>query len=123
MEIRIVPYDDNLWTNEEERTTYLDDKSKYGAMPWKKDFNTWAAAYVTGHKYKVHWGQAGIDWESVQLRVSEKWEPTDKAIWMVHNHTDVRSNITVTDSDLGVTYPNNSISGTDLTQPSTFTTG
>ena len=118
MEIRIVPYDDNLWTSETEKQAYLDDKTKYGAIIWKKDYETWAAAYVTGHKYKVHWGQAGIDWEQVQLRVEERWQETDKAIWMVHNHTDVRSNITVTDSTLGVMYANNSITGTDLSQPS-----
>lgn len=118
MEIRIIPYDDNLWTTDEEKQAYLDDKSKYGAIIWKKDYETWAAPYVTGHKYKVHWGQAGIDWEQVQCRVEERWQETDKAIWMVHNHTDVRSNITVTDSTLGVLYANDSITGTDLTQPS-----
>ena len=42
---------------------------------------------------------------------------------MVHNHTDVRSNITVIDSSIGVTYTNNSITGTDLTQPTQFVTG
>lgn len=56
MEIRVVPFDDHLWTTEEEKQAYLDDKSNYGAFPWKKDFDTWAAPYVTGHKYKVHWG-------------------------------------------------------------------
>jgi len=89
--------------------------SNYGKIIWKKDHVTWAAAYVTGHKYKVHWGQAGIDWENVQVEVSERWVPTDKAIWMVHNHSDVRSNITVTDSTNGIEFSNDTIAGTDLT--------
>lgn len=42
---------------------------------------------------------------------------------MVHNHTDVRSNITVTHQNIGVTFPNNSITGTDLSQPTQFVTG
>jgi hypothetical protein len=73
MEIRIVPYDDNLWTTPAEKETYLFNKTKYGNIIWKKDWDTWAAAYVTGHKYKVHWGQTGLDWEQLQLIVSDRW--------------------------------------------------
>jgi len=115
MEIRILPYDDYLWTDAAGKEAYKDNKTNYGTTIWKKDHVTWASAFVTGHKYKVHWGQAGIDWENVQVEVGERWIPTDKAIWMVHNHSDVRSNITVTDSTNGIEFSNDTIAGTDLT--------
>lgn len=74
MEFNIVPYDDNLWTTPEEKTTYMADKSKYGKMVYKDNSPwIWAAAFVTGHKYHVHWGQAGIDWETMTLGISERW--------------------------------------------------
>ena len=98
MEIRIVPYDDHLWTTPAEKEAYLFNKSNYGNIIWKKGIDTYAAPYVTGHKYKVHFGQTGLDFEQLQLVVSERWKPTDKPIYMVHNHTDVRANITITDS-------------------------
>jgi hypothetical protein len=90
---------------------------------WKKDVDTWATPFVTGHKYKIHWGNTGIDFEGLTVVLSEKWEETDKALWLVHNYTDVRSNITLYDKSANITYENNTISGTDLSLPDTFTTG
>jgi hypothetical protein len=48
------------------------------------------------------------------MGVSERWEPTDKAIIIVHNHTDVRANITVKDASNGEYIANNTLTGTDL---------
>jgi len=42
---------------------------------------------------------------------------------MVHNHTDVRVKITITDEASGLKYPNNTITGTDLSSPAQFKTG
>ena len=102
MELKIVNYDDSKWTTDAEKVTYLKNKKNYANILFKKDYETWSAAFVTGHKYKVHWGHTGIDFEKLQARVSERWEETDKVIHMVHNHTDVRASITVTDSSIGV---------------------
>jgi hypothetical protein len=35
----------------------------------------------------------GLDFEVMQLEVSERWQPTDKNIEVVHNFTDVRAKI------------------------------
>ena len=55
----------------------------------------WAVAYVTGKKYKVSFGMTGVDYESMRMDLSEKWEETDKPIYLVHNWTDVRAAIDV----------------------------
>jgi hypothetical protein len=125
MGFKILPYDDSLFTGftDTQKKDYLDNSTNYGSLLWKKDLDTWATPFVTGHKYKIHWGQTGIDFETMTVVLSEKWEETDKALWLVHNYTDVRSNITVHDESLNITYENNTISGTDLSSPNTFTTG
>jgi len=57
--------------------------------------NGWAAPLVTGHKYKIHWGMTGLDFEGMTATVSRKWQETDKPIYFVQNFTDVREAITV----------------------------
>jgi len=59
----------------------------------------------------------------MQVGVSERWDPTDKPIIMVHNHTDVRANITVKDVASGEFIANNTLTGTDLSSPTGFLTG
>lgn len=38
----------------------------------------------------------GLDFETMKYTLSEKWEPTDKDIYFVHNFTDVRAEINFT---------------------------
>ena len=57
--------------------------------------NGWATPFVTGHKYKIHWGLTGLDFEQMTLTLSERWQETDKSIYLVHNFTDVRAGIEV----------------------------
>ena len=47
---------------------YLDDVSNYGIVPWKKflDPTGWAMPYVTGHRYRLHWG-VGLDFDSLTV--------------------------------------------------------
>lgn len=52
--------------------------------------NGWAVPFVTGHKYKIHFGMTGLDYEQMTVDASERWEPTDKSIYLVHNWTDIR---------------------------------
>lgn len=51
----------------------------------------WTAPFVTGHKYKIHWGKVGLDWTDIKLEISDQYKPEDKSIYLVHNFTDVRA--------------------------------
>lgn len=56
----------------------------------------WPIAVVTGHKYRVHWGE-GIDFTSLRVYApTEKWLETDKSVHFMTNFTDVRASINVT---------------------------
>jgi len=46
---------------------------------------------VTGHRYKLNWGIYGLDWEQIQISISERWQEDDKPVNLVFNFTDVRS--------------------------------
>ena len=58
--------------------------------PRRDPTNHWAVPIVTGHKYRLSWGDTGLDWEQIQLTMSERWEETDKPIYFVANYTDRR---------------------------------
>jgi len=82
MTFYIIPYDDDLFEenggslNKEE---YLEDDSNYGGMEFRFKLdpaNGWATPFVTGHKYKIHWG-TGLDFEEMQILMSEEWKPED----------------------------------------------
>lgn len=65
-------------------------------MSFKKSLdpkNGWATPFVTGHKYKIHFGMTGLDYEKLTITASERWEDWDKSIYLVHNWTDVRQAI------------------------------
>jgi len=55
-----------------------------------KPMNSWTIWYVTGHKYKIHWGQTGLDWDTMSMTTSEMYRPEDKPIYFVHNYTEPR---------------------------------
>jgi hypothetical protein len=56
---------------------------------------SWTIAFVTGHKYKIHWGKTGLDFMQMHLTISQRWEDTDKPVYLVHNFTDGREAIEV----------------------------
>ena len=68
MGFKVVRYDDNKlahygYTNE---TDYLNNKTEYSTIIFKEKSdpgNGWATPFVTGHKYKIHWGMTGLDFE------------------------------------------------------------
>jgi hypothetical protein len=56
-----LKYDDDLIGAMDNVTkqAYIDDQSNYGTIMHKTDLdpnNAWATPFVTGHKYKIHWG-------------------------------------------------------------------
>lgn len=103
MGFRILRYDDEVLANYANVTAdYIDNKSNYASMQWKKKQDPgrgWATPFVTGHKYKIHFGMTGLDYEQMTFSQSENWQPTDLPIHFVHNWTDVRQAITFTVCD------------------------
>jgi len=74
---------------------YLLDISQYSKFPFRpkaEPANAWAIPVVTGHKYKIHW-QNGLDFEQMQVTLSQHWAPEDKNVYLVHNFTDVRAKV------------------------------
>lgn len=84
-------------------STLLDeDHSVFSRVPWKdiKDpANGWAVPFITGHTYRINWGD-GLDWTEMKMWMSDRWETTDDQINFVMNFTDVRQAINFT-SDYG----------------------
>jgi len=94
--------------------------------PKKDPVMGWATPFVTGHKYKIHWATTGIDFEAMTATLSERYVPTDKGIYFVHNYSDVRSNFTVDilTPDPVEALPNDTITfPVNLDDPTSFTTG
>lgn len=53
----------------------------------------WVSPFVTGYKYKIHWGETGLDYDEMTIDASERWEPWDKSVYLVHNFTEERNKI------------------------------
>ena len=51
--------------------------------------------FVTGHRYRLHW-EAGLDFDTMKIEVSEMWATTDKDIRMIFNHTETREAVNIT---------------------------
>lgn len=93
---KILPYDDDLLAAQANVTDYLNNKSNYGTIMFKQfhtPSNGWATPFVTGHKYKIHFGMTGLDYEELKIDLSAHWQEWDKPIYLVHNWTDVRAAI------------------------------
>ena len=100
MGLKILKIDDNLFgsKSKEEQAAYLKDAKNYATVPWKEKQdpkNAWATPFVTGHKYKIHFGKTGVDWDAIEFSMSERWEETDKSIFFNHNYTMSREKIIV----------------------------
>lgn len=80
--------------NETELEAYELNTTNYGHVPMKtKPNKNWAQAWVLGHKYKIHFGVVGLDFEAITVTVAQPYKPTDDSIYFVHNFTDVREGI------------------------------
>lgn len=93
-----MKWDDNLLEGQN-KTLFQMNSSNYGEILWRPygvPSPAWAFPIVTGHKYKISWATTGIDFESMQMEMSEEWLETDKNVMMIYNFTDVRAEINVT---------------------------
>lgn len=71
---RILKYDDDfLLTVDKEE--YVGTKDNYHSEPQFKD--AWTLPFATGHKYKIHWGNNGLDFDNMQIELSERWVESD----------------------------------------------
>jgi len=100
MSLKVLKWDDSITSamSETELDTYVKTKSNWDHFNFKLKQNPFASttgAFIIGHKYRIHWGQTGIDFEDMKVLISEEWEPTDKSLYFVHNFTDVRAAIDV----------------------------
>ena len=72
---RLEPDDEERMADNGSLEAYLDDKENYSNVPFKpklKPSNGWAMPYVTGHRYRIHWG-SGLDFTRMKVEVSERW--------------------------------------------------
>jgi len=93
-----VPYDDEILAAQSNVTLYLLNRTNYGWTDYKEKSDPaagWCSPFVTGHKYKIHWANTGIDFLGMQMQHSMKWEESDHAIHLVHNFSDDRALIQV----------------------------
>jgi hypothetical protein len=70
MGLKVLKFDDNLFTSMDAPTyqAHLDDKSQYSTIIFKEKLdpsNGWATPFVTGHKYKIHFGMTGLNFENL----------------------------------------------------------
>jgi len=78
----VLPYDDELFEEyggPHNRTEWTENKNAHGKIEFKEKqdpSNGYAVAYVTGHKYKIHFG-TGLDFESAQLNLAQNWRADD----------------------------------------------
>jgi hypothetical protein len=87
-----------------DKEEYIGDKENYTSYPWLK--SGWTVPFVTGYKYKISWGNNGLDWDQMSVGLSERWAKDDKSIYFVHNFTDVRQAMDVTVNSLKKDSPN-----------------
>jgi hypothetical protein len=100
MSLKVLKWDDSITSvmSETELDTYVKTKSNWDNFNFKFKQNPYSSTtgtFIIGHKYRIHWGQTGIDFDDMKVLISEEWEPTDKSLYFVHNFTDVRAAIDV----------------------------
>ena len=102
--LKVMRYDDSItkdWVNDirtNETTPHLVDKKNWGTGNWKISGDPSKAntiAIVTGHKYRIHWGKTGLNFETASIKIDENFLDTDKDMYFVHNFSDVRAAIDV----------------------------
>jgi hypothetical protein len=77
--LRLLRYDDVLMLSQN-REKYLENIDNYSSMPFQakgSPSNGWSIPFITGHKYKIHWGNVGLDFDQMTIGISERWTPED----------------------------------------------
>ena len=78
IKMKILPFDiqdiENLSSTDLQ--DLVDEENNYSVVDWTRNerpSNSWAMPYVTGHRYRSHWGE-GLDFERMDFELSERWE-------------------------------------------------
>ena len=64
MSMKVLVYDDDL-LNSINKTQYLLNQTNHTSIQFRPELEPmkgWPVPLVTGHKYKISWGDSGIDW-------------------------------------------------------------
>lgn len=112
----VVKYDDHILNNYSNKSDYIRDWSHYTKVVQKPSGDPsdgWTVPFVTGYKYKVHWGDQGVDYEKMSIELSDHWLDDDKNIVIVNNFTDKRARVNITLGD-EQKFQNNSLSETSV---------
>ena len=112
--MKILPfdYDDVNPLNPSDLQDLVDTESNYSVVDWReheRPNKAWAMPYVTGHRYRIHWGE-GLDFEQMDFELSTRWEVDDEPILINLNYTDVREAINVTNVKDNTQTPEGTIS-------------
>jgi len=70
MQMFVLPYDDSILAAQANVTDYLLDRTQYGVILFKdklKPSKSWTFPFVTGHKYKIHWANTGVDFTQMKI--------------------------------------------------------
>ena len=64
-----IIWDDDLIDpmTEDELTEYVENRDNYGTIVWKEE--GYGVPFVTGHKYKIHWGLLGTNFLNMKIMV------------------------------------------------------
>ena len=91
-----LPYDDDVINamTETELEEYIDNRDNYGTLEWK--IEGWGVPMVTGHKYKIHWGLLGTNFDGMDVMIPQHYGEDDGDIYLVHNFTENRESLFVT---------------------------
>ena len=57
--------------------------------------SAWAMPFVTNHRYRIHW-ESGLDFDTMRMEMSERWQATDQNIYLVFNFTESREAVNIT---------------------------
>jgi hypothetical protein len=94
--LKWLPYDDDVINamTETELEEYIDNRDNYGTLEWK--IEGWGVPMVTGHKYKIHWGLLGTNFDGMDVMIPQHYGEDDGDIYLVHNFTENRESLFVT---------------------------
>lgn len=87
--------------------------------------NVWAAPFVTSKRYNIRWG-TGLDFEGMQMHLSDRWTEDDFYVLLHSTHIDVREEINFYDMATGnqianMTYFDDKTSGANYVYNDTDT--
>lgn len=86
-----MSYENDLKAQEEDNndafSEYLNNDDNFAQLWMVK--NTWAAPFVTGKRYTIRWG-TGLDFENMNMHLSDRWTDSDFTVYLHSTHIDVR---------------------------------